>query len=76
MVPVTSIHPSFDIFRGTNQQNVVDKLRAAIRSGASMPPLEVTSSGRIVDGHHRFEAYKQEGFKSVKVKVVPEPTAR
>jgi hypothetical protein len=75
-VPVTSLTPSFDIFQGINQQRVVDKLRSAIQGGASMPPLKVTPSGRIIDGHHRFEAFKQEGLKSVRVKIVPEPSQK
>lgn len=70
MVPINSIRPYYDIFQGNNQQRVVDKLRAAIRSGASLPPLDVTPSGRIKDGNHRYEAFKQEGFKYIRVRGV------
>lgn len=69
-VPINSLHPAYDIFQGNNQQKVVDKLRTAIRNGASLPPLEVTLSGRIMDGNHRFEAFKQEGFKHIRVRVI------
>lgn len=68
-VPIASLHPAYDIFKGHNQQKVVDRLRAAIRSGAKLPPLEATFGGRVMDGNHRLEAYKQEGFTHVLVRL-------
>ncbi|MCX7689082.1 MAG: ParB/RepB/Spo0J family partition protein [Fimbriimonadales bacterium] len=37
----------------------VSALATAIRSGAQLPPIEVTRRGELLDGAHRLEAYRQ-----------------
>ena len=54
--------------RGAQAQ--VDQIRSAIRAGQEVSPINVKSNGDIVDGHHRFEAFKQEGVKQIQVRVV------
>lgn len=49
---------------------IIAKYRAAIRSGANLPPLAVNKDGSIEDGEHRWRAFKAEGAKTVKVRVL------
>lgn len=52
----------------------VKKLVAAIQNDDQLPPLlvrEYQDGYQILDGHHRFRAYKLSGAKSVPAQVVP-----
>ena len=51
----------------------VNAIRAALRAGETVPPIEVSGSkgfGLVFDGHHRLAAYKAEGIKNIPVNVV------
>ena len=45
---------------GLNQDRV-NLYRQKIRSGESIPPIEVSSFGDVFNGHHRLAAYIAEG---------------
>lgn len=87
--PISSVHPTQDVFLDPTKnpyldpvkaaqinkrdQAVVDGMRATIRSGGYLPPLTVARNGDLLDGHHRLEAYQQEGIKQVPVSPQPTP---
>ena len=46
----------------------VNRLIAAIKTGVKLPPITVEAKTyRLVDGRHRYEAYKKEGLKTIEV---------
>lgn len=52
----------------------VEKIVAGLKQGAKLPPLMVRqykNGYQVLDGHHRFWAYKLLGVKSIPVQVVP-----
>jgi hypothetical protein len=50
---------------------VVDLWRKQIREGCTLPPLkvigEVGGGFAVKDGHHRLEAYRQEGITEIAI---------
>lgn len=48
----------------------VASLRAAIQRGEQLPPLAINKDGSIEDGERRYRAYKAEGAKIVRVRVL------
>ena len=47
---------------------------AALKSGKKLPPMMIRKIGRgyqILDGHHRYAAYKQMGISNFSVQVIP-----
>jgi hypothetical protein len=53
----------------------VEKIVAGLKQGAKLPPLMVRqykNGYQVLDGHHRFWAYKLLGVKSIPAQVVPE----
>jgi hypothetical protein len=52
----------------------VEKIVAGLKQGAKLPPLMVRqykNGYQVLDGHHRFWAYKLLGVKSIPAQVVP-----
>jgi ParB/Sulfiredoxin domain len=46
----------------------VNRLVSALETGAPLPPITVEAKTyRLVDGRHRYEAYKKEGIKTIEV---------
>lgn len=46
----------------------VNRLVAALKTGVKLPPIIVEAKTyRLVDGRHRYEAYKKEGLKTIEV---------
>jgi hypothetical protein len=45
----------------------VDRYREALDAGENLPPLAVMPDGSLLDGRHRYEAYKQAGVEEVEV---------
>jgi len=53
----------------------VEKIVAGLKQGAKLPPLLVRkykNGYQVLDGHHRFWAYKLLGTKSIPAQVVPD----
>ena len=53
----------------------VEKILAGIKRGDKLPPLLVRkykNGYQVLDGHHRFWAYKLGGIKSIPAQIVPE----
>jgi hypothetical protein len=53
----------------------VEKIVAGLRQGAKLPPLLVRkykNGYQVLDGHHRFWAYKLLGVKSIPSRIVPD----
>ena len=50
----------------------VARYREALSADATLPPLVVMPDGRLLDGRHRYEAYKQAGVEEVEV-IIEEP---
>ena len=53
----------------------VEKIVAGIKQGAKLPPLLVRkykNGYQVLDGHHRFWAYKLSGVKSIPCQIVPD----
>lgn len=53
----------------------VEKIVAGLKQGAELPPLLVRkykNGYQVLDGHHRFWAYKLLGVKSIPVQIVPD----
>lgn len=54
-------------------QAKVSKMVAALKGGNKLPPLLVRQyqdGYQVLDGHHRFHAYKLLGIKSIPVRIV------
>ena len=52
----------------------VKKIMTGLKKGDKLPPLlvrEYKQGYQVLDGHHRFWAYKQAGVKSIPVRIVP-----
>jgi hypothetical protein len=52
----------------------VEKIVAGLKQGAKLPPLMVRkyqNGYQVLDGHHRFWAYKLLGVKSIPAQIVP-----
>jgi ParB-like chromosome segregation protein Spo0J len=45
----------------------VKRMEKAIRAGESFDPLVVREDGVLRDGHHRLQAYRNVGTKSIEV---------
>ena len=76
MLPITKISifepiTKFDdpVYK-KNLHNIIKHLRA----GNDIPPILVRKVGpvkyQVIDGHHRLEAYKQLGMKTIPAKIV------
>ena len=56
------------------RQNVpesgVEMYREKIRNGEHIDPIDITKAGDILDGHHRYLAYKAEGKTEMPARVV------
>jgi len=53
----------------------VEKILAGLKQGVKLPPLLVRkykNGYQVLDGHHRFWAYKLLGVKSIPVQIVPD----
>ena len=53
----------------------VEKIVAGLKQGAKLPPLLVRKYKKgyqVLDGHHRFWAYKSLGIKTIPVQIVPD----
>jgi ParB-like chromosome segregation protein Spo0J len=48
----------------------VDVYRRRIRAGEAIEPLIVTQNGDLLDGHHRWLAFKAEGVSLVRAQVI------
>jgi len=62
-----TIYPRNDI-----DPETIARYREALEAGATLPPLVVMPDGRLLDGRHRYEAYKLIGVEEVEV-IVEEP---
>lgn len=74
-VPIKSLTPWEPDDKMTytgNRMNVLSMV-SAIEQGKQLPPIITVKKGNtylILDGHHRYEAYRQAGVKTVPVKVL------
>ena len=53
----------------------VEKIVAGLKKGDKLPPLFVRkykTGYQVLDGHHRFWAYKLSGIKSIPVQIIPD----
>ena len=58
----------------TKSQANVEKIVAGLKKGNKLPPLLVRKykdGYQVLDGHHRFWAYKSLGIKTIPVQIVP-----
>jgi hypothetical protein len=58
-----------------NSKANVEKIVAGLKQGAKLPPLLVRkykNGYQVLDGHHRFWAYKMLGVKSIPAQIVPD----
>ncbi len=79
--PVFNVHPHLLVgFEPDDKMNQpkskanVEKIVAGLKKGSKLPPLLVRKykdGYQVLDGHHRFWAYKLLGVKSIPVQVVP-----
>lgn len=53
--------------RAAFDPETVSRYRETLEAGATLPPLVVMPDGRLLDGRHRYEAYKQAGVEEVEV---------
>lgn len=58
--------------RGVVNTNQVDRMLSSLKSGKSLPPIQITKDYIIVDGNHRYTALKKFGAKYCDVIVVKE----
>jgi hypothetical protein len=79
MWPIGSLHPTQDVFhanpsvgpvRPLGNQALIDKYRGELKAGRNTEPLMITDKGDILDGHHRFAAYRAENRSRVPVEVI------
>lgn len=80
--PIVNLSPSQLVgFEPDNKMNQpaskanVEKIVAGLKQGAKLPPLLVRkykNGYQVLDGHHRFWAYKLLGTKSIPAQVVPD----
>jgi hypothetical protein len=53
----------------------VEKILSGLKQGAKLPPLLVRkykNGYQVLDGHHRFWAYKLSGVKNIPAQIVPD----
>jgi len=62
-----TIYPRNDI-----DPETVARYRETLEAGATLPPLVVMPDGKLLDGRHRYEAYRQAGMEGVEV-IIEEP---
>jgi hypothetical protein len=65
--PIEEIHGT-----ETTDPDAVNEIVNAIKEGEELPPILIEDGGGILDGHHRFEAAKKLGLKTVPVIVYSE----
>ncbi|MCL6557696.1 MAG: helix-turn-helix domain-containing protein [Firmicutes bacterium] len=58
--------------RSNIDPETITRYLEALEVGATLPPLVVMPDGRLLDGRHRYEAYKRAGKEEVEV-IVEEP---
>lgn len=64
-------YPDDPPYQRQGPREAIEKMRADIRAGNfNPPPLAIHKDGLIEDGEHRYRAYKAEGVKHVKVRVL------
>ena len=74
-VPISSLsmwEPESKLTGAEGREHVAQMVQA-IKQGVKLPPITVTplaTGYRIVDGHHRYGAYKLAGVKNIPVRVV------
>ena len=56
-----------ELVRTTRDRETVNYFRQQIRAGAKIPPIIVDRQGNIMDGSHRYVAFKAEGKTRVPV---------
>lgn len=69
---ITVFEPD-DKFQGPSHSKNLNSIIKAIKSGKEMPPILVRrhkSGYQVLDGHHRFMAYKMLGKKSIPARIV------
>jgi hypothetical protein len=75
MVPLDSVHPTkqrdlLSLKNKTDDEANIAQLRDTIRQGHGdqIPPLYVSGKNRdVIDGNHRYYAFKEEGVKMIPV---------
>jgi ParB-like chromosome segregation protein Spo0J len=71
---LVGFEPDDKMNQSASRANVA-KIVAGIKQGAKLPPLLVRrykNGYQVLDGHHRFWAYKLSGVKNIPVQVVPD----
>lgn len=59
---------SWYVKRGLDEDVVmIDRLIAKIRSGVKLHPIVLDKKNKILDGNHRFVAYRKLGYKEIEV---------
>jgi len=69
---LTTFEPD-EKFNNPKAQQYLRKMVLALKSGKELPPILVRKQGtayQVVDGHHRFMAYKMSGKKEIPVRIV------
>jgi len=71
---LVGFEPDDKMNRPASRANV-EKIVAGLKQGAKLPPLLVRkykNGYQVLDGHHRFWAYKMMGVKSISAQIVPD----
>ena len=59
--------------RGGLDQKKITRYRQALRRGETFPPIDAIKNGpglyKVMDGWHRYHAYKREGRKTIPINV-------
>lgn len=50
-------------------QSRIDKIKTAIQNGEILPPIIISKSGQVIDGHNRLEAYRELEIKEISAMV-------
>ncbi len=62
-----------DKFDDPQNAKNLHNIRAALKKGAKLPPILVRRQGQrfqVLDGHHRFKAYRMAGLKEIPARIV------
>ena len=61
----TNIMVSFASGKMPIDREDIDQMVTAIRDGVKFPPVVLNRDNVLVDGHHRYMAYKRLGMKEI-----------
>ena len=65
-IPTPKAHYKLDL-NDKRTRGIVDYWKKQIKTGKEVPPIVLDESGKVIDGAHRIEAYKELGIKNVQI---------